>query len=210
MCQSSKNHTIKDQLIKNKMPDTRYLNDMREVIYDKEWSKNAPDLELYYMYRNVKKENGLRYDITIIPFQMLGKEFVKTKGHEHPGNFTELYEVLEGKAIFLMQKHKNDGIENVYIVKAKKGDKIFIPAHYAHVTINPGQRDLKLSNWVADNFKSNYGLMSKKKGAGYFAIKEKGELKWVKNENYKNIPKLRSEEPNKNIPENLQNALKGL
>ena len=32
---------------KVKKPDIRYLNDMREVIYDKKWLKTAPNLELY-------------------------------------------------------------------------------------------------------------------------------------------------------------------
>ena len=69
--------------LKNKKPDVRHLNDMKDVIYDKEWLKSASNLELYYMYRGVEEKDGLRYDITIIPSRMLGKEYVKTKGHEH-------------------------------------------------------------------------------------------------------------------------------
>lgn len=38
--QSSKLKTIK--------PDVRYLNDMRQVLYDQKWAKKAPNLELYY------------------------------------------------------------------------------------------------------------------------------------------------------------------
>jgi len=50
--------------LKNIQPDIRYLKDMKEVVYDKEWLKKAPrDLELYYMYRGIKKKDGLRYDI---------------------------------------------------------------------------------------------------------------------------------------------------
>jgi len=88
--------------LKDKKPDIRYLNDMKEVIYDKKWLKTAPNLVLYYMYRGIKKEGNLRYDITVIPSRMLGKEFVKTKGHEHIGEYGELYMVLEGEAICLM------------------------------------------------------------------------------------------------------------
>ena len=34
-------------------PDVRYLEDMKDVVYDKEWLKTAPNLELYYMYRDL-------------------------------------------------------------------------------------------------------------------------------------------------------------
>lgn len=193
---------------KNQIPDIRYLYDMKEVIYDQKWLATAPNLELYYMYRAVKREAGLRYDITVIPFQMLGQEFVKTKGHQHPDKFAELYEVLKGQAMFLMQKCPENGfraIEDVYAVEGKKGDKVFVPPHYGHVTINPGPDDLKMSNWVADNFKSDYSLFLKKQGAAYYYTK----TGWIKNKNYGKVPEIRFEEPNKNIPKDLKRALCG-
>ena len=92
---------------------------MRDVVYDRKWLEAAPDdLELYYMYRDLAKnktdrrkiiENDLRYDITILAPVMLGKEFNKTVGHDHPIvpgtdiTYPELYEVLKGEAIFLLQ-----------------------------------------------------------------------------------------------------------
>jgi len=56
------------------------------VIYDKEWLKTAPNLELYYMYRDLAEtetdfmeiiKNDLRYDITVLKPIRLGKEFNK-------------------------------------------------------------------------------------------------------------------------------------
>jgi len=204
--------------IKTKKPDIRYLNDMREVIYDKQWLKKAPNLELYYMYRGIKKKRDLRYDITIIPSRMLGKEFVKTKGHEHIGKYSELYIVLEGEAIYLMQKCKGNLVEDVYAVKAKKGDVVIIPSGYAHVSINPSKKDLKMANWVSEDCKSDYRMFEKKQGACYFAIaqkskikkeqvphkrEQKSKIKWIKNKNYKDVPELRFEKPLKSMPKNL-------
>ncbi len=185
--------------LKNRKPDVRYLNDMKEVIYDKKWLKTAPDLELYYMYRGINEKGDLRYDITIIPSRMLGEEFVKTKGHEHIGKYGELYMVLEGEAIYLMQKRKGNLIEDVYAVKAKEGDVIIIPSGYAHVSINPSKKDLKMANWISENCKSDYQMFEKMQGACYYYTK-KG---WVKNKNYKKIPKLRFEKPLKSIPKDL-------
>lgn len=180
---------------KNKKPEIRYLYDMREVLYDKEWAKTAPNLELYYMYRGIKEEKGLRYDITIIPAKMLGKEYNKTKGHEHIGNYGEIYIVLSGKAIYLMQKRKGKEILDTYAVKAEKGNVIIIPPNYGHLTINPCSKKLKMANWMASSVKSDYKTIEKLKGACYFYTK----TGWIKNKNYRKVPELRFEKPLKSL-----------
>jgi len=184
-------------------PSVRHLNDMREVLCDKDFAKNSPDMELYYMYRGIEKKGGVRYDITVIPAKMLGSEFVKTVGHYHPGKYGEVYIVLEGEAIYLMQKRSTEdenAIEDCYAVKAKKGDVIIIPSFYGHSTINPSKtQELKMANWASDNFKSDYSLYKKLQGACYYYT----EQGWIKNENYKSVSELRFEEPLKSVPEDL-------
>ncbi len=183
-------------------PDIRCLNDMEAVIYDKEWLKTADNLELYYMYRGLEEKDGLRYDITTIPSKMLGSEFVKTKGHYHVGAGQELYTVLDGSAIYLLQKKNEAGdIEDAYAVKAERGDVVIMPPFYGHVTINPSKiKELKMANWVSKDCKSDYSEFVKLEGACYYYTNKN----WVKNENYKNVPDLRFEEPLKSIPQNLE------
>lgn len=185
--------------------EIRHLNDMKEVLYDKKWLKTAPNLELYYMYRGLKKKRGLRYDITVIPARMLGKEFTRTKGHEHPKNMGELYITLQGQAIYLAQKRKGKEIEDVFAVRSKKeGDVVIIPSGYAHITINPSKKDLKIANWIALECKNKYRVFEKMKGPCYYYTKQG----WVKNKNYKKVPKLRFEKPLKSMPKSLD-FLKG-
>ena len=198
------NPTGSSELQQNSKPDIRYLKDMKDVLYDRKWAKTAPNFEIYYMYRGIKRKNGLRYDITIIPSGMLGKEFSKTKGHYHPKKFGEVYIILEGKALFLTQKRRNSHIEDIYAVKMKKGDILIIPPYYGHIIINPGKKILKTANWVYPKFKSIYEPIEKQGGAGYF-FTTKG---WVKNRNYKKVPKLRFEKPLKTLPKDLS-FLKG-
>jgi glucose-6-phosphate isomerase len=186
--------------IKGIKPDIRYLNDMKQVLYDRQWAQKAPNTELYYMYRDLKRKNGLRYDITIIPPKMLGKEFVKTKGHYHVGDYGELYIVLKGKAIYLMQKEKNGKILDVYYVRAKKGDSVIIPPGYGHITINPGSKSLKMANWVSLKCCSDYKKILQKKGACYFYTTSG----WIKNKNYKRIPKIHFKRPKKSMPKSLK------
>ncbi|MDO8436360.1 MAG: glucose-6-phosphate isomerase family protein, partial [bacterium] len=166
---------------------------------DKKWAKTAPNLELYYMQRGVKKKDGLRYDITVIPSKMLGKEFVKTKGHEHSENYGEIYTVLEGTALYLVQEYKDKKIKDVYAVKAKKGEAVIIPPGYGHVTINHAKKKLVEANWLDEKCKNVYDLFVKNEGACYFYTKNG----WIKNKNYKFAPKLRFEKPLKKAPKNL-------
>ena len=185
-------------------PDIRHLNDMRGVLYDRQWAESAEDTDLYYMYRKIKEENGLNHNITITLSKKLGKEFNKTKGHVHIGNYGETYTVLEGKAIFLMQKTKGEIIEDVYAVQASEGESVIIPAQYGHVTINPSDIDLKTGDWSCKDCKSDYSLFEKLHGACYYYTING----WIKNENYKNIPELRFENPLKELPKDLE-FLKG-
>lgn len=187
-----------------KKPDIRHLNDMKEVLYDQKWAKTAPNLELYYMHRGLKERNGLRYDITIIPPKMLGKEFVKTQGHKHLKNFQELINVIEGKAFYLVQKGKNNRINDIYMIKAAKGDWIIVPPQVEHATINPINKKLVMANWISAKVESDYSLFKKFQGAGYYYTKQG----WIKNKNYKKVPKLRFEKPLKSAPKDLS-FLKG-
>jgi glucose-6-phosphate isomerase len=186
--------------IKNKKPDIRYLNEMRKVLYDKKWAKTAPNFEVYYMYRGIKKKDSLRYDITLLPPKMLGKEFVKTKGHEHSGNYGELYIVLKGKAFYLIQKYKNQKIEDVYIVRARRSEAVIIPSGYGHITINPSKKEeLIEANWLVQKCQNIYKLFEKKQGACYYYTRRG----WIKNKNYGKIPKLYFKKPLKSIPKDL-------
>jgi glucose-6-phosphate isomerase len=179
-------------------PQIRYLKEMKNVLYEEEWAKKSPNLELYYIWRGLKEKNGIRYDITIIPPKMLGKEFVKTKGHEHIGNCGELYKVLAGEGIFLIQDKE---VKNVYFFRAKKGEFVLIPPNFSHTTINPSfSKTLKVANWISKECKSDYKNIEKKKGFCYYLTIDG----WLENKNYKTIPKLKEKKPLKKMPKNLK------
>lgn len=186
--------------LKKKKPEIRYLKDLEKVIYDKEWFKKTKNFPVYYMYRGIKRKGELRYDITEIPPKMFGKEFPKTKGHEHCENFQEIYTVLEGQALYLAQKCQKNKVLDVFAVFAKKGESVLIPKGYGHITINPSNKTLKEANWVSENCKNIYDLFEKMGGACYYYTAQG----WIKNKNYKNIPKLRFEKPLKKVPKDLK------
>lgn len=180
-------------------PQIRFLKEMKEVLFDQKWLKTAANLELYYMYRAVKKKGELRYDITVIPPKMLGKEFVKTKGNRNSNNYPELYTVLQGEALFLLQKSEGKIVKQASFSKLKKGDWIIIQPDEYIIAINPSKKTLKLANWVSEKNKNIYEAMEKMKGACYFCT----ENGWIKNKNYKSVPKLKVKKPLKKAPKDL-------
>lgn len=177
----------------------RTLDEMQEVLLDK--TIKTPK-ELYYMYRDVYisdksllERNKLRYDVTLIKPDCLGKELMKTQGHYHPDNFGELYEVLYGRCFCLLQRPNlkdHQIIKEVILVKAKAGEKILIPPGFGHILINPGPDYLVTSNWVSSNFTSEYDLYKKAQGAAYFVIhSQDGGLEFISNPYFKQLAKIR-------------------
>ena len=89
----------------------------------------------------------LRFDITVLHPGLVGGERKKTTGHIHarmPGKTTphaELYEVLAGTAMFLLQPDRGpDGPTDLIAVTLQPGEKIIVPANCAHCTNNAGRR----------------------------------------------------------------------
>lgn len=168
----------------------------------------------YWMFRGVSfkkdkelfKKTGFRYDITVVSPALLGTEFNKTIGHIH--ECAEIYEVLSGSAIFLFQE-KKESPKKIFITKAKKGEKIFIPKNLEHLTINPANKPLILANIVKDKALSRYEFFKKHHGAAYYVVTQKNtertqngaekksgrkkeKIKFEKNPNYKKVGKLMS------------------
>ena len=186
-------------------PNIRMLSDIAHVLLDADILE-AGNRELYYMYRDLALsrsdrdiilEHKLRYDITVIPPAMIGREYVKTLGHYHPlapgtnHSYPEVYEVLSGECHYLLQKHEDEAIVDVVIIRASAGDKVIIPPDYGHVTINAGNKELRMANWVSRDFTSVYGTYVELHGAAYY-FTEDGLLV---NPNYGDVPDVREVEP---------------
>lgn len=196
-------------------------------------SKLDKNIPLYLMYRNVSKiddnikiqKSGLRYDITVILPGIIGEEYIKTIGHVHPlspfsgfkRTFTEVYSVIYGNAIYILQKFSHPYlsgkeaestkiIEDVVIIEAKAGDIIFIPSHYGHTTINTGKTPLVMANILYGDFNSMYKPYKMFRGASYYIKKGKNSLSEINNNQmYVNPPKPRLLEIKDFKPSDLNN-----
>src|SRR4030042_1700651 len=162
----------------------RTMGQMRKVM--REYHDEAADGALYYMYRDVFKREGIRFDITVIPPRMIGGEYVKTLGHYHPGSedgpaYPEVYQVLRGTAEYIMQKKNRNGSVDAMIVSAQEGDILIIPPGWGHVSINRGEATLVMANLVYEGFESLYKEYEDNQGAAFYYLKD-GQI--VQNTNY--------------------------
>ena len=163
---------------------TRLLRDMRKTLVG--YEPEDANIEAYYMYRNVYRNGDLRYDVTVIPAIKFGNENAKTHGHYHPGSddgmgYPELYQVLKGSALFILQKKNRNGSVDVMIVRADEGDTVLLPPGYGHVTINRDGVPLVLANVVCARFESLYDEYAEHRGAAYYYMND-GAI--VQNSNY--------------------------
>ncbi|MEM3422707.1 MAG: glucose-6-phosphate isomerase family protein [Candidatus Bilamarchaeaceae archaeon] len=158
-------------------PIVRTFSELKDVLNEEPVSEG----DAYYMYREIIKKDGLRYDITVIPVWEKEKEMSKTYGHCHPIaeknlSYPEVYQILSGTAIFILQKELSNGGFFVSIVEGKKGDILLIPPNFCHTTINSSKDMLVLSNIVADDFTSDYSMFKKNHGAAYYVTPDGGFL----------------------------------
>src|SRR3989344_6879309 len=171
----------------------RMVSEMKQVLFENGQIQADKNEVFYTVYRNlgVVPETA-RYDVTVIHPRKIGGEFAKTFGHYHAGEQPELYEVLEGCAYFLLERYENDPgkIKEAYIVEAAAGEKAIMPPNFGNLTINVGDEDLALANWMGF-VKYDYETIKKYRGGCYYVLGRGGNIEFEKNPNSKSVPELK-------------------
>jgi len=165
---------------------------------------------IYWMFRNLGlkgnedmlRVHSLRYDLSVFRLQQFGQELMKTSGHYHPPiyrggpSYPEIYEVVYGTAIFLMQEvddinagPRDVQVRNCIALRCEQGQKAIMPPNFGHVTINPDpERPLITTNWVCSDFNSVYRGAELCRGFAWYNTQDRG---WVPNPAYDcEIPRL--------------------
>ncbi|MEW6724719.1 MAG: glucose-6-phosphate isomerase family protein [Bacillota bacterium] len=159
----------------------RTMGELRPYLQDSDCP--GPD-EVYFMYRElthaddaaVWSHHRIKHDITVVPPGRLGREYIRTAGHYHPEaerglTYPELYQVVQGEAVFILQHLAGDGlVSEVVMVAAAPGDEVIIPPGWGHVTVNQGQSDLVIADIVAADFLSIYRPYQEQAGPAYYLL----------------------------------------
>ena len=156
----------------------------------------------YWSFADVAREQDretvdrlpVSYDVTVISPRPMGWERPKTHGHVHvrPGargaGFPEVYQVLEGRAGFLVQDLVPGPASTlVVLVEARAGETVVIPPLLHHVTISLGEDYLVTADAVCRASSDEYGGLSAAHGMAYF-IATDGRVR--RNPAYRSAPAL--------------------
>ncbi|KKS23814.1 hypothetical protein A3B05_03545 [Candidatus Giovannonibacteria bacterium RIFCSPLOWO2_01_FULL_43_160] len=169
----------------------RTIFEMKPVFKNRESIES--DADMYLVERGVKNTEELSYDLTTIKPIKIGMEFAKTFGHYHSKLILpELYEALSGYAYSLIQRyeHTPNNIKEAYIIEAEIGWKIIVPPGFGHVSINIGDDELKLANWVGSVIR-DYDPFKNLRGACYYVLDAGESIEFKKNLNYKSVPEIK-------------------
>jgi glucose-6-phosphate isomerase len=185
----------------------KFAGQMRGLLYNEENLKE--DEYCYTAYRDIVFEEhralfqkyNFRYDITVIDGGTVNGEKKKTSGHYHgyiqgqSYTYPEVYEVLSGRALYVLQKVMNferedeePVIEELKAVYVETGQAVIIPPFYGHCSINAGNIPLIFSNLAVVDTPVFYEPVKKKHGMSIFLVDHGEKQELVLNKNYKEVP----------------------
>jgi len=175
---------------------------LRSVALDPDACEPA-DQTQYWMYNGIATtadrarlaSTGMRYELTLMFPNALGRERAKTLGHLHsfpPNsalNYPEICEVLHGTAYFVFQTMDTETRTASFCaaLEAHPGDKVIIPPNLHHLTINAGDDPLLFSDVIPLDVKGIYQPLADMRGAAYLYTLDAG---WIRNPFYVSVPEL--------------------
>lgn len=177
-----------------KIGSTRTLEGLKPVLKDP--SSIGPD-PAYWVFSEVGSKPW--DNVTITAPGLFNGEYPKTFGHYHPVDAKdEIYKVISGEGIFLLQKKfidKNgkwveDKVSEVVLIRAKIGDEIVIKPEWGHSWSNIGNTPLiTFDNWIWGHTPADYQVIEKLKGLAYYMVEDNNTPTPIPNPNYKSLPK---------------------
>jgi len=165
---------------------------------------------VYDVYKKVFSEDDVKIgesdismDIMYLPQGLLGIEFVKThiyfNSTADPGKLSCIVEVQYGILTVVMQKNKENTdpydieaqVEEGFMVKLHKGEKLAIPQSYYYTFINTEELPVIFVRIYRKEGIADYNLLRRERGLAYYCIRKNARQEFVLNPTYKNTPKIR-------------------
>ena len=188
----------------------RSLKELEPYLKNPKINKGPDPVYRVWRYAHLKKDDkriktaNLRYDLTLIPPGTIGGEFAKTAGHFHLNKigtnlpYPEIYEVLFGRAYFLIQSpSKNfENIKAVRLIEAGPGEKVLVtPEFSGNTTINVFNEPLLMANWISESAIYDYESYKNNHGALYYFLADGNTVNIIKNPNYESAAELKKIRP---------------
>lgn len=169
------------------MIEPRLREELKDVLMD---PKSPGVKEPYFVIRGEGGQN-----ITVLTPGLNGNEFNKTYGHFHNYQGVEIYHVVYGQGVLVMQRNDENGeAKEVKVVGLRSGMTAEIPSGYGHCLVNIGKTYLVVVD-NAPNMKDshNFEPVKEKHGFAYYVVDKRGEVGFEANPNYKMHPQISTE-----------------
>jgi oxalate decarboxylase/phosphoglucose isomerase-like protein (cupin superfamily) len=179
----------------------RTHEEMKDVLMSREGV--GPDVHYYMIRGGSDKKN-----ITVLECGTVDGEYIKAYGHYHVDDLGEIYNVLSGQGIMLLQKRKvlddgtviNDEVDWIKAIFISPGSVVNIEPKIGHLIINIGGEWLVTSDnspvamsreekasWPVH---ADYKPVKDLQGFAYYVVKGVDGPSFIKNLNYKNTPEI--------------------
>ncbi|HLD96343.1 MAG TPA: glucose-6-phosphate isomerase family protein [Patescibacteria group bacterium] len=146
----------------------RKISEMKEVAYRPDEIALDGEDQAYIVIRNPGN------NLTIFPHYRLGSEYPKTYGHFHVPPYAENYQVVFGRAGFLLQKMEGEKVIGAQLKTLEVGEKFTVPAGWGHVALNLGEGYLiTQDDHDPAHFDNDYSLVKKMRGFAYYICDSK-------------------------------------
>lgn len=169
------------------MIQTRTRQELKDVLMDPQ----APGVkEPYFVIRGEGGQN-----ITVLTPGLNGQEFNKTHGHFHNYQGIEIYHVVYGQGVLMIQRNDEGGeAKEVKIVSLRPGMTVEIPIGYGHALANVGKTYLVVID-NSPNIPNAHNLepVKEKHGLAYYIVDKRGEVGFESNPHYKLHPQIVTE-----------------
>lgn len=140
--------------------------------------------------------NGFSYDIIVVPYGLLGIEYIRTHvyhSQEVEGKYDCIVEVLSGALTVVLQKNEESDdpfsfekkVDIMKIINLKKGERVAIPTGYYYTFANTSTEPIVFSR-VAGGAKEpvDYNSLQKERGLAYYVISKNARTEVVPNPKY--------------------------
>lgn len=190
-----------DTLHKTDIMAVRTHEEMKDVLMSPESS--GPNVHYYMIRGGSQKKN-----ITVLESGTVGGEYIKAYGHYHVDELPEIYTVLSGEGIMLLQERKklssgeliDNEVESIKAIYFSAGSVITVPPKSGHLIINIGESWLVTSDdspvAMSKNEKASWPIhadykpVKDNRGFAYYVVSKDGNPDFIKNPNYKNVPNI--------------------
>ena len=167
----------------------RYLSKLTNMFYDpssaEKFLREKGDVILYEVYEKTipQRDGEIQFCSSITHPGKIGNEYFMTKGHFHARRDTaEVYYCLRGKGFMLMENEDGE----YELGEMYPGRTVYVPAYYAHRSINTGNEKLISLAVYPGDAGHDYGSIETS-GFRHVVIERDGKPEVIENPRYGNM-----------------------